>query len=41
VDRLEVTPPVSGHIPRDVIERVLAVHDIVELVGRQVCSGAS
>jgi DNA primase len=27
---------VSGHIPQDVIERVLAAHDIVELVGRHV-----
>ncbi len=26
----------SGHIPQDVIERVLAAHDIVELVGRHV-----
>jgi len=27
---------VSGHIPQDVLERVLAAHDIVELVGRHV-----
>ena len=26
----------SGHIPQDVIERVLSAHDIVELVGRHV-----
>ena len=28
--------PLKGHIPKDVIERVLAAHDIAEIVGRYV-----